>query len=803
MKHLKLIIFLIMGIVSQTSFAQFSISGRVLDRDSRTPMEYATVSILNANDSIINGVITNDKGRFIISDFIADSYILVFSYIGYDSDTLKISINDADTIYEIDDIMLRENAATINEVIVTGKLDIVSGKLEKKIFNLHDNISQSGGSVLEAMRNLPGIAINEDGKVLLRGSDKVLVLIDGRQSSLTGFGNQKGLDNISASNIARIEIINNPSAKYDSQGMAGIINIIYKNDTKIGLNGEAGFNFGLGELTNRKSNLSGIMDKYSFTPKYNPSISLNYRTEKINLFLQSDAMFRKKVNCNEFITRKYADEALDVISQFLENRTQQQYTVKLGMDWFISDKDLITLYGLFEDEYHIDRGHVPYDYLNGTGRKRFWKWAEDERTWAMNYSANYRHCFVEDGHSLEGMFMYVHGVEDELFPFSDSTATRTSTDKTKLTAREKIVTLKVDYAKPLLGGRFEVGTKIQLRNIPISYNIFPGQNSILDPNIGTWSKYKENIYSLYANYYYESKFFNVEAGLRAEDASIKYKIDPANIYYKHDDSYNKLSLFPNIRISLNIIENHKLSLFYNRRVDRPTEFDLRPFPKYDDPEILKTGNPYLKPQFTQLCEIAYKSNWKSGSFFISAYYKLITDLFTRIYTNDISQPEIINAVTQNLGEGRNYGTEIVVEQQLNSRWKFNAGFNWYRNAINSFDGTIIYPTNQSFSFGKTVGNTWNIKLNTFIKLLKNLDLQASYIYYAKDIIPQGEIAGRGSLDLGFRKTSFNGKAEFFLSATDILNTFGIKQTLYSNDLIIFKDNYMESQHITIGAKYKF
>lgn len=784
-------------------YAQSVVSGRVMDKASKTPMDYTSVSVLNNNGSMLTGVITGTDGRFTVTDLKKGTYTFLFSYIGYHSDSLTVAIGEINNIYDIGDIMLAENVALIGEVVITGRADIVSGRLEKKTYSLQDNISQSGGSVLEAMRNLPGVTVDQEGKVLLRGSDKVLVLIDGRQSSLTGFGNQKGLDNISASNIARIEIVNNPSAKFDAQGMAGIVNIIYKEETKTGFNGEVGFNFGLGELTKRKSNLPGIMDKYSLTPKYNPSVSLNYRTDKVNLFLQSDAMFRRKVNCNEFTTRKYTDGTDDVISQFLENRSQQQYTVKFGMDWFIGDNDQLTFFGLFEDEYHIDRGHVPYDYVDGSGRKRFWTWAEDERTWAMNYSANYRHKFAQAGHVLEATILYTHGVEDELFPFTDSTAVRNSTDETRLIAKEKIASLNIDYVKPLFAGCIEAGTKVQLRSIPITYDIFPGANSILDPDLGKWSEYKEDIYALYANYVFESKFIDVEAGLRAEEAVIKYHIDPANAYYNRNQSYDKLSLFPNVRVSFRLAEDHKLSLFYNRRVDRPGEFDLRPFPKYDDPEILKTGNPYLKPQFTQLFEIAYKTSWNGGSVFVSGYYKDISDIFTRIYASDPSQPEIINAVTQNLNKGQNYGAEVIIEQQITKKWNFNAGFNWYRNIIDAFEGTIIYPVDQPFSFGKTKGNTWNLKLNTSVKLPKDFDLQASYIYYAKDIIPQGEIAGRGSFDLGIRKKAFGGKAEFSLSATDILNTFEIKQTINGQNLTMQKENYYETQVVTLGMKYNF
>lgn len=783
--------------------AQCVISGKVTDASNKTPLEYATVGLKNKANREYVGTVTNHEGRYVIDNLKSGKYVVTFNYIGYKPDSVEVLIGTLNKNYNLGEKMLQQDAIEVGEVTISGRKEIVSSKLNKETYNIDANISQAGGSVLEAIRNLPGVTVDKEGKVLLRGSDKVLVLMDGRQSSLTGFGNQKGLDNISVANIDKIEIVNNPSAKYEAQGMAGMINIIYKKELKTGLNGNVSFNLGVGELSSRKANLPNIMDKYSFTPKYNPAIDLNYRTNKINLFLQSSGMFRKKVNSNEFSYRTYPDEKKNITSQFLENRSQQQYDIRLGLDWFLTENDQITIFGLFEDEYHIDKGHVPYDYSSNGNRKRLWTWAEDERTWAMNYHANYRHKFAQPGHQIEASFNYTHGVENELFPFTDSSATREATDETKLVAKEKIANLAIDYIKPLFTGRLEVGAKAQLRSIPITYNIFPGEKSILDPHLGNWSEYNENIYALYANYIFESRYIDIEAGIRAENASIKYQIDPANIYYNKDESYHTPSLFPNIRFTYKINDNNKLSLFYNRRIDRPGEFDLRPFPKYDDPELLKTGNPYLRPQFAQLYEIAYKTSWTNGSFFISGYYKQIDDIFTRIYTVSPNDSELINAVTQNLGKGKNYGTQVILEQQILPKWNVNASFNWYHNVINAFNGVSLYPTPQPFSFEKQRGNTWNIKLNSVVELPKDFNLQASYQYYAPDITPQKEIDSRGSLDLGLRKKALKGKLELTLSATDILNTFALKETIFSNNVTIKKQNYYETQVITLGVKYKF
>lgn len=784
-----------------------NLTGKVIDKTTKESLPFSTIEILSVKDHhLITGTTTTENGRFTIQDLKKGRYDVKISYLGYHTKDLNLYIGDLNKNYDFGTIELESESTTLGEVEIKGNRTTTSNTLDKKVFNINTNVSQSGGSVLEAMRNLPGITVDNDGKVFLRGSDKVTVLIDGKQSSLTGFGNQKGLDNLSANNIESIEIINNPSAKYDSRGMAGIINIIYKKQNQNGWNGDVAFNFGLGELTKRKDNLPKIFKKYSFTPKYNPSVSLNYRTNKFNFFIQSEGMFRKKVNCNEFSTRTYSDASKKgEISQFLENRTQQLYNIKGGFDIHFNENNILTVYGLFEDEFHIDRGHVPYDYLDGN-RKRFWTWAEDERTFHMNYSANFKHSFTQPGHYIEFSALYTKGNEDELFPFTNTTygSVQTfSTDSTHLITKEGIATFNIDYVKPLKSGRIELGTKAQLRDIPISYRVKPGASSILDKNLGDWSKYKEDIYSGYLNYVFESKIFDMELGVRLENSSVKYKIDDRNKYYKSNDSYSKLELFPNTRFTFKLNDNNKISLFYNRRVDRPGEFDLRPFPKYDNPEILRTGNPYLRPEYTQSFEVAYKTIWNTGSFFVSAYYKDIKDILTRVYVNDTNDSNLINCITQNLGKGKNYGTEILLEQSITSRVNFNANFNWYRNIINGYEGSILYPGKQSYKFEKSKNYTWNAKANLTAKPSKGLLIQGTYVYYAPNIIPQGKTKSRSSFDLGVSQKAFNDKIEFTLSATDIFNTFGIKQTIDGNGFNLKSENYYETQVITLGAKYKF
>lgn len=282
-----------------------SISGIIKDKNVKKVLPYVNVILKTAKDTVfVTGTVSNEEGRFTLSNIKPNDYFLEVSYIGYITKQQTLFVGTLSEFLEVPPIELEESTKTLTQVTVTAKQDEVSGKMDKKTFSVADNISQSGGSILQTMQNLPGVTV-QDGKVQLRGSDKITVLIDGKQTALTGMGSQSGLDNIPASAIEQIEIINNPSAKYDANGNAGIINIIYKKNKKDGFNGKVGFTGGLGSLWVRKENLPNISPQYQFTPKANPSLSLNYRKNKVNIFFQGDYLYTETLNKNEFVTRTY------------------------------------------------------------------------------------------------------------------------------------------------------------------------------------------------------------------------------------------------------------------------------------------------------------------------------------------------------------------------------------------------------------------------------------------------------------------------------------------------------------------
>ncbi|HDZ06753.1 hypothetical protein LCGC14_0292540 [marine sediment metagenome] len=801
------IIFLLLFFTAHYFYAQDNVivTGQLFDSETQETLPFANVSINSFADNIlVTGAITDIDGRFEIQEIPLGKYKVYFSFIGYASTQQNLVAGGLNTIFDLGKIELKPSAEALMEVQVTGKQATTNSDLNKKTFSLADNIAQSGGSVLDAMKTMPGVAFDQEGKVVLRGSDKVIVLIDGKQSSLTGFGNQKGLGNIPASNIEKIEIINNPSAKYDANGFAGVVNIIYKKEKQTGLNGDIGLSFGLGALGKRKPDTNTDLGSFSVNPKLIPSINLNYKKDKVNYFLQSEFILQEALPNNEFTTRNYED-GRNIISQVPENRKQFRSIINGGIDFELDDKNSFTISGLYDREKHIDTAQVAFTDLNKNTRNRFYNWREEEVTRYINASANYRHQFEQTGHTLSANVQYTQGLEDETYSLNDSSSVRVGRDKTNILAIENTTSISTDYVRPLKSGRIELGAKLRIRRLPVEYTITPGEQSVIYPDLGTFSNWGENLFAGYVNYLMEKEKFDIEAGLRAEQTDVFYDLDPVNAYYPNNDKYNYFELFPSIRYTYKLNDNNRLSAFYNRRIDRPGEPELRIYPKYDDPELLKVGNPYLRPQFTDAFEVAHKYSWTTGSLFSALYHRMTKDQYMRIFSIDDSNPdyEIVNKIYQNTGDATNTGVEFLVSQDITNTFKLSASFNGYENVIKEFEGILLFPFERQFTLAESNDIAWDAKITSEFVLPWEIAAQLTGVYFSSKNIPQGDQLARSSIDFGLKKYVWGKKGEITIAATDVFNTFGIRQEIIGNGFTSRYENYFETQVIRVGVKYKF
>jgi outer membrane receptor protein involved in Fe transport len=791
-----LIAFTSLSALAQT--ATVTISGIVKDAGNKTVLPFVNITLNGARDSaMVAGTISGDDGRFKIEGISIGNYVLTFSYVGYEAKKQELLVGELSNFLDLGTVVLSPKVGTLGEVTVAGTRENLSPRLDKKTFSVAENISQAGGSILEAMKNLPGITVQE-GSVQLRGSDKVMILIDGKQTALTG--SQSSLENIPASAIEKIEIINNPSAKYDANANPGIINIIFKKEKKEGLNGKIGISTGAGALWIKRENLPDIRPQYQVTPKINPSVSLNYRKNKVNIFFQGDNLYTHTLNKNEFVDRYY-DNGDTIRQQTKRNRNTNFLTLRSGIDWFENDNNTITVSALFGSEKILDHGDEPFFDAGLKQRQRLWQFLEDELKTTVTATAIWQHKFKRPGRLLSANFNYTFHREDEKYFFTNVLPGYTGLDSFALISDEHVADLGVDYVHPLRRGRFETGMKFRRRYIPVNMKFKPGLNSPLDVNAGGWANYSETIPAIYGNYVFESNRIELEAGIRLEYVHVEYDVNPGHPVYK-GDRYSYFQPFGSVRFTYKLNEDNRLSAFYTRRVDRPNEVDIRIFPKYDDAEIIKVGNPALRPQFSNNFELGYKKDWNRGYFFSSVYHKRLNATIIRIGSL-VPGSTLIYNIFQNAGKSYSTGLEMMFSQNFAKKATLSLSVNAYKNIVDSFTVLNKYPQQNIYHGSRAEIVSGNAKFNAFLHFSGQVDFQLTAIYQAADLMPQGKIFPRFSVDAGAKKIIQGKKGELFVNATDIANTLQLKREVNGNGFRYASTDYNETQVFRIGYNYKF
>jgi hypothetical protein len=357
---------------AQSAPVAVTLSGRVVDVDTKAGLPFLTLQLRTARDSaFVSGRLSSETGAFTFTGIKPGTYLLLTRAIGYQPIRQRVLVGELSTFLDLGLVTMRRETQALTGVTVTAEADGVAAALDRRTFTVADNVSQAGGSVLQAMSTVPGVTVSQEGTVQLRGSDKVAVLIDGKQTALTGFGSQTGLANLPASAIERIEIITNPSARFDANASAGVINLVLKKQEQRGFNGTVGFTGGAGALWEKRENLPTIRPQFRGTPKLNPSLALNYRSGATNSFLQADWLHSPTLNKNEFSTRTY-DDGTVIIQQVKRNRRTDYGTLKAGVDHAFGNRNTLNVSGLFNREKIIDNGDNPY--FDGSLQNRYRRW---------------------------------------------------------------------------------------------------------------------------------------------------------------------------------------------------------------------------------------------------------------------------------------------------------------------------------------------------------------------------------------------------------------------------------------------
>ncbi|MEO6093312.1 MAG: TonB dependent receptor [Novosphingobium sp.] len=805
--HLATIVPALVGFTALGSAAAHAksaaVSAHVVDVESGEPIAGAALVLQRpGDDRPVGAAVADHQGRAVIADIGEGRYRLGVSAPGHEAVVREVLVGATATALDLGRVALPR--ASQAEIVVEGdRNDDIILAPGANSFVIENNAIAQSGTVMAALKGLPGVSVEREGHVLLRGSDRVAILIDGKPSALTGIGNQSSLDIIPAANVARIEIINNPSARHASHGGAGIINIIMRQQRASGLSGHVGIKGGLGAFTRRRPDLPTPMGSFDWTPRLAGYFSLHHGGDSADYNLQGEVMKQRKLPQNEFTTRFYDDGRI-IASQVPENRKQTLYMLKGGTDQRLDDNDTLSINASFDLENHLDVAQVPYIELNSGRLERFWFWRENEQTGHVSGAVNYRHDFAATGHNLSLRAEFIRGWEDETYRLNEISPFRTGSDLTHIIAKENTLPVSVDYVRPMSNGRIEVGAKLQYRWIPVRYLTEPGFKSVIYPGLGEDSEWRERIYAGYFNLVRETAALTVEAGLRAEHTHVNYTLDPMNIYYPRNDSYSYFRLFPSVRLSRSLGAHTDVSLFYNRRVDRPSEIELRVFPKYDDPELLKVGNPYLRPQFTTAYEVSLRQDWNRLVGSLAVYHRSITDAYQRIYAIDQSSTRypIINKIYANTGKATNTGAELIAQWKASSSLKFNLSLNAFRIHREPADITLLFPYLRGLRLPETSDFTWDGKLGMEAALGKSTKLQVNGVYYAARDIAQGFQKSRNAVDVSISRAFARDRIKASLVATDLFNTFGTSTFVKGVGFDALHENFYESQAVMLSVEFK-
>lgn len=785
---MKRYITLFLALVASAAINAQTIKGVVTDNENK-PLGNATISLLKAKDSsVAKFAVTDKEGRFIMSGFREGKYLLSATYVGHAPAYSKVYEISSTAEVEVPSFVLTRSAGNLNDVTVTARRQLVEVKADKTVFNVEGTINAVGQDVLELLRKAPGVQIDRDDNISVSGKNGVQVFIDGKPSPLAGKDLSEYLKTLQSSQVESIEIITNPSAKYEAAGNAGIINIRLKRNKSLGTNGSVNLGYGIG-----------------IYPKYNNGIALNHRGRYWNLF--GTYNFNRGRNEGPFnLYREVADSIFDQHSKGI-NRFQS-HNFKFGADYIINRFNTIGVMvnGVRADPRGLSNSKTVISYLpTKLGVKQLHATnasASERDNTSINF--NYKHS---DTLGRDLNIDLDHSVYDI---YSDQLLTNIYLDApgTTETGREvnnmisptdiKIYSGKIDYEQHFKKGRLGIGGKtsfIRTDNDFQRYNIF-GSVKDLDKDKSNRFRYNENINAVYVNYNKQLKGWMYQVGVRLENTvtegrstGLKYT---GSTYVNYDSSFNRnyTNLFPSAAITINKNPKNQWSFSYSRRIDRPAYQDLNPFEFKLDAYTYMKGNTQLTPQFTHSFSVTNIYGFKLTT---SLSYSRTEDVFAQI--TDVIEVSKSFLTKKNLATQDNVGLNISFPFSHKSYSLFS-NFNAYYSHYKADLGTNRRIDLDVFSYRFFAQNS--------LKLTKTVTAELSGWINGPSLWG-GTFKTKvmGQMDMGLQKSLFNGKGTLRLALSDVLKTFRFDSDTHFAGQYLRASGSGETRVFRINFSYRF
>ncbi|HEX8574861.1 MAG TPA: outer membrane beta-barrel family protein [Flavobacterium sp.] len=794
MKKVQHILAFLLLLVCSTGYSQnqrpegkkVKVSGKVTDKATGQPLEYTTITLQNIKATgNVTGGITNAKGEFGF-EVPVGIYNIKIEFISFKPIEIKQRTIQEDT--NLGSFALAEDATVLNEVEIRAEKTTVEIKLDKKVYNVGSDLMVKGGTVSDVLDNIPSVAVDADGTVSLRGNENVRILIDGRPSNAINIS--EALRLIPADAIEKVEVITNPSARYDAEGGGGLLNIILKKGKNQGINGT--FIASAGDPEN-----------------YGISGNINYKNEKFNLFTTQGYNYRNNPG-NAIVNSRYLNTDNTTKSYLYESRENERinkgYNGNLGIEFFIDKSTSWTHSINYRKNSGDNRDNVFQDYYNSNfvydyTRNRI----NDENSKSENveYATNFIKNFKKEGHKLtiDGSFSINKDLNTAVITDAATNTTIIGLDNTINNQKQGRDLIQIDYVLPLgKGSQFEAGYRADYSVRRTDYSVL--QNGIIDPQFNNILEYKEKVNAVYSQYGFKINKFSALFGLRWEDSNIDVNQLATNDFNKK--RYN--NFFPSAFFTYEVSDKSSASLSYSRRIQRPRGRFLEPFTNLSSNINIFVGNPDLDPAFTDAIDLGYIKRWEKLTFNTSFYINKTSDAFQFVRRANGNLKEgipVIESTPINLTEYR-AGFEFTLNYSPYKWWKLNGNFNFFRNQT---DGDYQYTSSSGSIVSQSFDNTatsWFGRLTSKVTLPYKIDWQTNFTYNGPQNNVQGRSLGIFAANLGFSKDILKDKATITLNVNDVFNSRKrIMETFIPGRLDACSEMQWRVRQVMVSFTYRF
>ncbi|MDO4783218.1 MAG: TonB-dependent receptor [Capnocytophaga felis] len=796
---MKKLVFLLTFVTFSVWGQEFSISGKVIDSETKNPLEYATIVLKSlSNPTKITGGVTNEKGEFDVKAPKGMYHLKVqfFSFKTYE--VKNFNLNDDK---KLGNIVLKIDVEELSGVEVVAERTTVELHLDKKIYNVGQDMTVKGGSVSDVLDNVPSVSVDAEGKVSFRGNESVQILINGKPSALSGV-NDEALRQLPAESIERVEVISNPSSRYDAEGTAGIINIILKKGSAMGFMGSVTASVGNPQAYELGTNLSLRKEDWTFFT----NLSYNHRNSPGN------TKFSQENLNNSGKTANFQDENRKI------NRLRDGYNLNFGAEYRFNDKSSITnsfVLGSKKGTNTTDNNFLNYDANRVLTAKRYRNNTESDDDFRFQYSLNFEHKFNNDRHKLTADYQFSSSKEDENAIIKERNLTTNIDSETEQTiGKEKGVKhlAQIDYVFPFgenKKSQFEAGYRgtIDKTDIDFLAGVLNGTgNLIRNPNFSNHFVYEQNVNALYSQFGTKFGKWNFMGGLRFEHTKVTSLLKNTNENYSKEYS----ALFPSVYLGYEFSGEQQVSLSYSRRLRRPWSRFINPFVSRSSNTNLFSGNPDLDPTYTNAFDVAYLKKWDNLSLNTSVYYNHSTKVFEMISLetgdfitiNGLLVPVMLRRPI-NLSEEDRVGVEFTTNYTPKRNWRFSLNMNFYHYKSSGSYTYMNYQNMTNTQNFDTEANSWSSRFTAKLPLIYNIDFQTNVTYNAPRKSAQSEIKGNLSANLALSREILNKQGNISLNVSDIFNSRKMIADTKTERVITHTEMQWRERQIMLNFTYRF